>query len=123
MMTSAITTVFSVEEIDDVLVITPQGTSQNFRYNDIHRESNALIDRLRREKARHLVFDFGSVEILCSIMINAVIRVARQHDIQKGTSAFCAASPSMRDVIHNMNLTRLWPYFDTREDAVESFDI
>lgn len=123
MMTSATTGVFAVEAIGDVLVITPQGTSQSFRYNDIHRESNSLIDRLRREKAQHLVFDFSGVEILCSIMINAIIRIARQHDIQKGTSAFCSASPSMRDVIQNMNLTRLWPYFETRDEAVQSFDI
>lgn len=122
MMTGAETSVFSIESIGDVLVVSPQGTSQAFRYNDIHRETNALNDRMRRDGCEHLIIDFSNVEILCSIMINAIIRIARQHQSQKGTAAFCEASPTMCDVIQSMNLTRLWPYYQSRQDAIASFN-
>ena len=120
-MPDAATGVFSVELSDDLRVISPRGDSHGFRYNDIHTETNAITDRLRRDRVRNLLIDFSDIEIVGSVMISAIIKIARQHGGQKGTAAFCGTSEHMLEVFHAMNLTRLWPCFDSREEAVESF--
>jgi hypothetical protein len=33
---------------------------------------------------------------------------------------FCRANPNMHKVLDNMSLFRLWPYFETREAALQS---
>jgi len=120
MTTGAALNVFAVQAVDDVFVVSPQGDSGGFRYNDIHRETNTITDRLQRDRVTNLVIDFSDVEIVGSVMISAIIKIARQHGNRKGRSAFCGASPTMRDVLQAMNLTKLWPCFDSREEALKS---
>lgn len=122
MTTGAALSVFAVQSVDNVFVVSPQGDSGGFRYNDIHRETNTITDRLQRDRITNLVIDFSDVEIVGSVMISSIIKIARQHGNRKGRAAFCGASSTMRDVLQTMNLTKLWPCFDTREEALKSFE-
>ena len=115
-------TVFTTQLVGQTLVVTPQGDSSGFRYNDIHAETNAVITAIDRQKAQNLVINFNSVEIVGSIMINAIIKLARKITSKKGQAAFCSASETMEEVMQSMNLTRLWPCFDTQEEAIRSFE-
>jgi anti-anti-sigma factor len=115
-------TVFTTELIGDTLVVTSQGDSTRFRYNDIHSETNAVITAIDRQGAQHIVINFNSVEIVGSIMISAIIKLARKITSKKGQAAFCSASVTMQEVMQSMNLTRLWPYFDSQEEAIKSFE-
>lgn len=114
------TRVFSVEIIQDLIVVIPNGDAAAFRYQDIHSATNSLVDSINRQKISGMVVDFGEVEIVGSIMISSIIKLARSISSQKGTAAFCNASESMRDVISTMNLTRLWPHCDSRDEAIAS---
>ena len=114
--------VFAVELVGQTLVVTPQGDSAGFRYIDIHSETNAVITAVDRQKARNLVINFGSVEIVGSIMISANIKLARKINSKNGQAAFCCASDTMQEVMQSMNLTRLWPYFDSQKSAIKSFE-
>ena len=83
-MMTQINTVFTTELVGQVLVVTPQGDSTGFRYNDIHSETNAVITAIDRQNAEHLVVNFASVEIVGSIMISAIIKLARKITSKKG---------------------------------------
>jgi anti-anti-sigma factor len=122
MTTGAALSVFAVQAVENVFVVSPQGDSGGFRYNDIHRETNTITDRLQRDQVTNLLIDFSDVEIVGSVMISAIIKIVRQHGTRKGSAAFCGASPTMLDVLQTMNLTRLWPCFDSREEAFKSFE-
>lgn len=111
--------VFGVEITDDVLVVSPKGDSQGFRRNDIHHETNSVIAHLQGDRSRCVLIDFGDVSIASSVMINATVRIIRQQ--RKGRVAFCGSSPDMRYMFESMNLTNLWPYFDSRAEALSSF--
>jgi anti-anti-sigma factor len=117
-----INTVFAIEFVGDVLVLTLQGDSTGFRYSDIHSETNAVIRTIDRRNAQHLVINFKNVEIVGSIMISAIIKLARKITAKKGHAAFCCTSDTMREVMQSMNLTRLWPCFDSQEEAIKSFE-
>lgn len=112
--------VFLVEQVDGAMIVTPQGDGVGFRYNEIHIETNALVDEMRRQGATRLLIDFSGVEIIGSIMISSVIKMARQIASHKGQAAFCSASDTMFEVMNSMNLTRLWPYHETREKGLAS---
>ena len=121
-MMSQINTVFSTELVGRTLVVMPQGDSTGFRYQDIHNDTNAVITAIDRQNAQNLVINFENVEIVGSIIISAIIKLARKITSKKGQAAFCGASETMQEVIHSMNLTRLWPSFDSQEDAIRSFE-
>jgi anti-anti-sigma factor len=121
-MMSQTNNVFTTQLVNRTLVVTPQGDSTGFRYNDIHSETNSVIADIDRQKAQNLVINFNSVEIVGSIMISAIIKLARKITSKKGKAAFCCASETMQEVLQSMNLTRLWPYFDSEEAAVKFFE-
>lgn len=112
------TQVFSVEIVQNVVVVAPNGDASGFRYQDIHTATNSLVDSINRQKISRLVVDLGEVEVIGSIMISSLIKLARSIANQKGTAAFCNSSEAMRDVISTMNLTKLWSYYDSRDEAV-----
>lgn len=74
---------------------------------------------LQRGQVTRLVVDFADVQISGSVMLTAIVRIARQ--LRKGNVAFCGASPDMQSVLEHMRFTKLWPYFDSRAEAIESF--
>lgn len=102
-------------------VVSPLGDSRSFRHSDIQTETNSIIDTLKKESVEAVVIDFHSIELVDSIMIGAIIKIARRHSVAENKAAFCEASPMMRRVLDSMNLTRMWPCFDSREDALRSF--
>lgn len=122
MFTQADKRVFAVEQYDKTIVVTPQGDATGFRYTDIHRDTNSLVEMIDRRGIENLVIDFSQVNILGSIIISSIIKLARKVSTKNGKACFCQASDSMREVVSSMNLTRLWPYYDTLNEAIGQFD-
>lgn len=121
-MTTHANTVLMVEIIGETMLVTPQGDAVGFRYHDIHVETNVLLAAIDRENARNLVVNFSHVGVIGSVMIGAILKLTRKMSTRNGQAAVCCVPPVTRSVIESMNLTRLWPLFETQEDAVESFD-
>lgn len=117
-MTAHQTKVFRLERDGDVLVVVPQGDATGFRYNDVHSESNLMLQLLDDPELKHVTIDFGREQILGSIIISVVIKVCRKSTTKGGKAAFCNASADMLEVINTMNLTRLWSYYATRAEAI-----
>lgn len=122
MMTPTNTRVFGIEKYGETLVVTPLGDATGFRYTEIHQDTNAICDLVGREKVANLIIDLGQVKILGSIIISSIIKIARKINEKHGDACFCQAGSSMREVIHSMSLTKLWPYFESLDEAIASFD-
>jgi anti-anti-sigma factor len=110
--------VFAIEQYEKTIVVSPQGDATGFRYTDIHKDTNGLVDLIDRKGIENLVIDFAQVNILGSIIISSIIKLARKISTKDGKACFCQASESMREVVSSMNLTRLWPYFETLDEAI-----
>jgi anti-anti-sigma regulatory factor len=98
MITQADNHVFAIERYGKTIVVTPQGDATGFRYTDIHRDTNALVDLIDRQEIENLVIDFGQVNILGSIIISSIIKLARKVSSKEGKACFSQASESMRDI-------------------------
>ncbi len=122
MTARASTKVFGIEKYESTLVVTPQGDASGYRYTDIHRDTNSICDLIDRDSVQNIIVDFSDVGILGSIIISSIIKIARKISERDGHACFCQASESMCDVIQSMSLTKLWPYYDTLDEAVGSFE-
>ena len=121
MMTPTNTRVFATEKYGRTLVITPQGDASVFRYVEIHQDTNSVCDLIAGGEIDNLIIDLGQVNILGSIIISSIIKMARKINERQGRACFCQASNSMREVIQSMRLARLWPYLETLDEAIALF--
>ena len=111
--------IFHVEIQGDIAVVMPVGDATAFRYNDLHREANAIRDLIARGKAKHLVIDLSKLNYFGSEFIGSLVAMAREVRTRRNYATMCAASEQMYEVLANMSLAKLWPYFATRDEALQ----
>ena len=110
--------IFEVEIIPPNLVVIPQGSSLQFKYNNVQIESNKIRAHFNSPEIKNVIIDLGQVDYLDSIMISALIRLV-QHTIQTGGQAvFCNACENMLNILESLKLRSLWPLVETREEAI-----
>ena len=110
--------IFRTKRIDDVLVVTPQGDPHAFRYSDLHREANSIRDVLTTPEITHLVICLKHLQYFGSEFIGSLVSMAREVRNRQGRAALCEADSQMVEVLQNMNLFKLWPYYATEEEAI-----
>lgn len=110
--------VFKFESDELTFVLIPQGNASSFRYKDIHVESNAVLRLLNSPDIEKLIVDLSAVSNVSSVIIGAIIRMAQSVSQRGGKVALCSASDNIDEVIRTMNLTKLWPLCETREEAI-----
>jgi len=111
-------TVYQIERNQDVMVVAPQGPAMNYRYNEIHMESNLLMQIFDEPELKHVLFDLNQGDYLDSVIIGALIRLAQQCRMDGGRATFCNGSEHMLSVLKCIKVGDLWPYFETRAEAL-----
>jgi anti-anti-sigma factor len=110
--------IFLVEQIGEVVVITPGGDGNGFRYNDLHSETNAIRGHMMKPGAKHLVVDLSKMDYFGSEFIGALVSMLREVKNRGNKASFCAANSQMMSVLQNMSLFKLWPHYATRDEAL-----
>ncbi len=67
----------------------------------------------------NLVVDLSNMNYFGSELIGVLIRLARTVTNGDGRVALCGPSPKMMEVLESMRLTKLWPIFASRDDAMK----
>ena len=112
-------TVFKVEEVADTLIVSPMVDGCGFRYQQLHIEANSLQRKFDEKRYGNLVVDLHNLNYFGSELIGVLIRLARTVSDAKGRAAFCSPSPRMLEVLEGMRLSKLWPIFGSREEAIK----
>jgi len=112
--------ILTVKQDGTTLIVIPKGNGLGFRYNDLHKETSAVRRLLAQPGIADIVIDLGKLNYFGSEFIGALIQLARTTTNDGGRAIICNASDRMRQVLVNMNLHTLWPYFDTRAEALQS---
>lgn len=110
--------IFQIEQLGTTLVITPQGEGSVFRYQDLHIETNAIRGLLAKPDVEHLVVCLSDMDYFGSEFIGSLVSMMREMRTRGRKSCLCAAKPQMLQVLQNMSLFKLWPYFATRDEAL-----
>ncbi|WP_197444171.1 FHA domain-containing protein [Maioricimonas rarisocia] len=109
--------IFRIEIEGDTVVVTPRGDTQQFMYRDIQLEANRVKDVLTTYRYRNLIVDFGRVDLVGTIIIESLTGFCRS---VKGRAVMCAASEPMKDSLQSMNLTSIWPLYESRDEAIDA---
>jgi anti-anti-sigma factor len=111
--------IFKIDPVGKALVVTPVADHCGFRYQQLHVEANHLQRKFETRVFDHLVIDLESLSYFGTELIGVIIRLARTVTNIGGRSAICAPSPKMLEVLESMRLTKLWPIFPTRAEALQ----
>jgi len=111
--------IFDVRQDGNVLVVTPKVDAGSFRYHELHREANSVRDLLIKPDVQHLVLNLSQLQYFGSEFIGSLVSMAREVRNRRGKALICEANPTMLDVLKNMSLFKLWPYFETEPEALE----
>jgi anti-anti-sigma factor len=112
--------IFLVEQSDGTVILTPQGDPSSFRYRDLQAETNSVRSHMARPENVNLVVDLRHCQYFGSEFIGALVSMMRDVRGRNGRCALCGATDQMRKVLQNMSLFRLWPYFENRDEALDS---
>ncbi|WP_417850046.1 STAS domain-containing protein [Thalassoglobus sp.] len=110
--------IFNVEKLGDILVVTPMGEGSAFRYQDLHLESNVIRQQMMKPENKHLVMNLAQLTYFGSEFIGSLVSMMRETRARGGQARFCSANEQMKQVLQNMSLFKLWPHFDSIEDAL-----
>lgn len=114
--------VFHVESEGETLVVSPTGDSIGFQESDVAHAVDDLHERFSSPGTVNLVVDFGQVTYLGSIMIGSIIALCKRAVDGGGQAVLCNASDGMFDALQIMKLDTVFPYFASREAALNSLD-
>jgi anti-sigma B factor antagonist len=112
------TIVFKVEREGPILIVLPQGPALQFNHNEVHLETNALYRLLDERGLKNVVVDLQAVDYVDSVIISSILRCLTKTKQKRGKAVFCNASENMTQLLKTIKIGKLWPSFDTREDAI-----
>ncbi|MFV0444280.1 MAG: FHA domain-containing protein [Planctomycetaceae bacterium] len=107
--------IFTVSWDGDTLVVSPQGRSRDFRYQDIQVEANAIITILRTHGFRNVLVDFSGVKLSGSLVVDSITQFCR---VASGSAAICGCSAEQLSALKDLNLLSLWPCHATLADGL-----
>ena len=111
--------VFETSRHGNVLVVTPVATKTSYRYQDVHLESNSVTRLLDDPELVHVVVDLNRINYAGSVVIGALVRMARKITEDGGRVAFCCVTEGMDDILRKMGLFRLWTKCETLDEALQ----
>lgn len=111
--------VFSLQDVEGRMVITTTTDLESLRYGDVHADTNRLLATLRQSRPTNVVIDLGALEFMNSAKIGVFVKIAREAGVIGADVCFCGGSQTVKDVFQSMNLTQLWPYYETLNAALE----
>jgi len=82
-----------------------------------------LFDLVDNQAQRKLILDFHQVKFLSSSMLGVLIQLQKKAGAIKGRAVIVNLKPELRKVFTITRLDKLFTFFDSDRDALESFGV
>jgi anti-anti-sigma factor len=112
------TTLFEVQRLDDVLVVTPTADLGESQYQDIESASRALLELVAAPEIKGVVLDFRRTDYYGSTALGFFLRLWKRLSGRAGRLAFCNVSQHEKEILTATRLDTLWPICGSREEAL-----
>jgi anti-anti-sigma factor len=110
------------EFLDGTLVVSLQSELGSLTDEGREREFDATVAEVADPKVQNVLMDLKSANYFGSKVLEwMVVLWKRVRDDKKGHMAMCHVSSTARDILGAARFDTIWPIYDSREDALESF--
>jgi anti-sigma B factor antagonist len=100
----------------EMVIVTVSGEIDVLSSGQLREYLHALI----KDGRVHLVVDLSGVEFLDSTGLGVLVAVHHRLQASDGSMVFVGATERVRNVFHITRLTRVFPLFDTLDEALEA---
>lgn len=109
---------FTLETVEDVLVITIE--TENISFSDVQLplELNHLYQWLSRDDVHHVLIDFSRIEFFASSLLEILRKIWLRIKERDGQMALCCLSGTGLDIVHLSRFDTLWKIYPTRAEAL-----
>ena len=114
---------FTLCQDGSVLIIVLPNEQITFADEVIQEQAQTVVERLAEPDVSHLILDFGQCPYFGSILIGEIIRFYRAIDARNAQFVICNLSKEARMILEVSNLLSLWKVFDSREQALASWNL
>lgn len=116
--------IFQFEQLQNVLVLTPQGDLFQYRFEALRNAYNDTYRMISQGETKHLLIDFQSTGHFGSAFVGILIKLAKAIRAKGGEAALCGLTADMKDVLDNLMLLEnvktdfFWVPFEGRDEAI-----
>jgi anti-anti-sigma factor len=117
---AALPRLLKVKEVGPVTVVTfvARNILDELEVEEVGRQLESLLDRGGRI---NLVFNFGPLDRMTSLMVARLLGVAAKARAAGGRVVMCQVSEPLREVFTLLGLNKLIPAYATEDDAMQAF--
>lgn len=83
-------------------------------------EANSIRQLMMKPDNKNMVLDLSELTYFGSEFIGSLVSMMRETRARRGQARFCCANEQMYQVLQNMSLFKLWPHFDSLDEALTS---
>jgi anti-anti-sigma factor len=116
----------STELIDGTLVVALQAELGSLSDEGREAEFEATVVKIADPQVRNVLIDLESAPYFGSRVLEWMVklwkRVKEKEGRNKGHMALCNVLPTAREILHVARFDTIWPIFDSRVDALDSFE-
>ena len=96
------TEVFTFEQVENTLVVVPNGDLFQHRFDDIRDGYNYVFRRLSEDGIDNLLVDFEHAKHFGSAFIGMLVKLSQKTRRAGGETMLCNLKPSMREVLKSL---------------------
>ena len=111
-----------LEQVGDAVIVSPLFTFSRFTEGDLVGEWNRILQTMDSDEIKNVVVDLGYIPYFGSTLLDWMVQMWKRAQGKGGTLAACNASPVGREVLAIAKFDTLWGVFDSRQEALESFE-
>lgn len=113
---------FNISQQGDILLVDVQREVGSLADHQLPRETQAILDRLGTNGARHVLIDFERIPYFGSVMLETLLAIWNRTREAGGQFVLCNVSDVGREVLDVAKFTTIWPIFESRQAACEHLE-
>lgn len=114
---------FTLERHGDIMVIVANPALERLEFGLEEQAAALILKPLRKLENPLVIFDLSQVDNFGSMFLALLIRCWKLVQAQGGAMSLSGVTPRARELLRVTSLDIVWPIYDTRQEAMEAFEL
>jgi anti-anti-sigma factor len=114
---------FTIERHGDITVIVANPALERLEFGLEEQAAEFILKPLTRRENPLVIFDLSQVDNFGSMFLALLIRCWKLALSLGGSMSLSGVTPRTRELLRVTSLDMVWPIYDTKEEAMEAFEL